>query len=159
MSDTKSNLPRCRGWRESGRGGTGSPSSPSSPSTSHIYWLIIEGSLETSPLRPRQDRWEHCDGWGWSQGTDFLTGLQPWRRHTAGEAASWLLPWPQGSDPGPRSCFCHPLLMILGQILSSPGPGFQASGFYYQGMREVFWDLGRSGLLPYCVALGGSLCL
>lgn len=68
MNDTKSNLPRCRGWQESGGGGTGSLSSPSSPSTSHIYWLIIEGSLETSPHRPQQDRWGHSDGWGMESG-------------------------------------------------------------------------------------------
>ena len=47
--------------------------------------------------------------------------------------------------------------MILGQTLPSLGLLFRASVFYYQGMGELFWDLGKSGLLTCCVALGDSL--
>lgn len=42
MNDTKSNLPWCKGWQ--GCVGAGLLWH----STSHIYWLVIEGSLETS---------------------------------------------------------------------------------------------------------------
>lgn len=49
--------------------------------------------------------------------------------------------------------------MTLGQTFPSLGLLFWASVFYYQGMEELFWDLGTSGRLTCCVALGGSLSL
>lgn len=74
-----------------------------------------------------------------------------------GETASCLLPWPQGSDPDPRSFSCHPFVMTLIRPFSKPIiAGFWVF-FLNQVMGELYWDLGTSGLLICCVALGESL--
>lgn len=153
MNDTKSNLPWYKGWQ--GCVGAGLPWH----STSHIYWLIIEGSLEMSP------RWHPARQMG------IMTVREGVRTQPISQDCSHGGRLEKGRQlagcTGPRPLTQTQVLLLHPFVMTSIRPFLLQAhdvrlldvAFLKPGSGRAELGVERFGLLTCCVAVGESYFL